>query len=127
VVIIKFGAKGNNGADGTDARIPVTEYYLLESIPDKQKDYQIYENAEHSYPTGNPGYSKMQGILKPLDALLDYTFVTQTEKIRKIALENGNDDPYANGNGIQVVKPREDYPYPCDGVNIQIDHCKIVP
>ena len=127
VVFIKFGIGGNNSTDGTDARIPLTEFYLLESISNDKKDYQIYENAEHSYPTGNPGYSKMQGVLKPLGALLDYTFVTQTEKIRKIALENGNDDPYANGNGIQVVKPRGDYPYPCDGVYTQIDHCKIVP
>ena len=67
----------------------------------------------------------MQGILKPLDALLEYTFVEQSEATRSIALENGNDDPYANGNGIQVLL--DTYQYPCDGANTLIDYCAIVP
>lgn len=125
VVIIKFGEGGNNDADGTDARIPLTEYYLLESIADEKKDYQIYVDADHGYPTGNRVYSDMQGILKPLDALLDYTFITQAENVRQIALENGNDDPYANGNGIQLVL--DAYDYPCDGANTLIDYCSIAP
>jgi len=127
VVVLKFGIGGNNDADGTDARIPLTEYYLLASIADSKKDYQIYENADHGYPTGDKNYIQMQGVLKPLDALLDYTFVDQSEYIRKIALEVGNDDPYANGNGIQVVKAKGDYPYPCDGSNTLIDYCAIAP
>jgi len=127
VVFIKFGEGGNNIADGTDARIPLTEFYLLESIPDNKKDYQIYADADHNYPTGNPKYSEMIGILNPLDALMEYTFSNTNENIRKLALENGNDDPYANGNGIQVVFPKGEYKYPCDGVSIEIDHCKIVP
>ena len=125
VVIIKFGEGGNNLADGTDARIPLTEYYLLESIADSQKDYQIYKDADHSYPKGNGSFSEMQGILQPLDALMEYTFVDQSEEVRKIALENGNDDPYANGNGIQVVYEKSDYKYPCDGANTLIDYCSI--
>lgn len=126
LVLIKFGEGGNNGSDGTDARIPLTIYSLLESIDNKNKDYQVYdqENADHSYPTGNRPYSDMQGILKPLDALLDYTFVEQSERTRIIALENGNDDPYANGEGIQVVL--DTYAYPCDGATTLIDYCKIV-
>lgn len=127
VVFIKFGEGGNNDADGTDARIPLTEFYLLESIAAKNKDYQIYKDADHSYPKGEKDYSSMQGILKPLDALMDYTFVKQSEDIRKIALENGNDDPYNNGNGIQVVKGKGDYIYPCDGADTFIDYCKIAP
>ncbi|HFB99825.1 MAG TPA: hypothetical protein ENJ53_03365 [Phaeodactylibacter sp.] len=127
VVFIKFGEGGNNDADGTDARIPLTEYYLLESIADNKKDYQIFANADHSYPKGSGAYSTMQGILKPLDALMDYTFVEQSERTRSVALDNGNDDPYANGNGIQVVKPKADYQYPCDGANTLIDYCAIVP
>jgi len=126
VVFIKFGEGGNNDADGTDARIPLTEFYLLNSISDTKKDYQIFTNADHSYPTGNRSYSEMQGILKPLDALMDYTFIDSSEEIRKIALENGNDDPYANGTGIQIVKPKNEYPYPCDGANTIIDYCEIV-
>jgi len=46
------------------------------------------------------------------------------------ALEIGNDDPYANGNGIQVVLPRGDalIQYPCNGYNFtdyDIDYCDI--
>ncbi len=126
LVFIKFGEGGNNKEDGTDARIPLTEYYLLKSIDDIKKDYQIYdkENANHSYPTGSRSYSQMQGILRPLDALLEYTFVTQSEAIRKVALENGNDDPYENGNGIQVIL--DTYKYPCNGARTLIDYCAIV-
>ncbi len=126
VSIIKFGEGGNNAADGTDARIPLTEYYLLESIANTKKDYQVYddENADHGYPTGNRSFREMQGILKPLDALLEYTFVKQSEEARIAALENGTDDPYANGNGIQVVL--DTYQYPCDGANTLIDYCAIV-
>ncbi|HHB52369.1 MAG TPA: hypothetical protein ENK75_04920 [Saprospiraceae bacterium] len=127
VILLKFGIGGNNDADGTDARIPLTEFYLLESIVSSKKDYQVFENADHHYPTGNRDYSEMQAILKPLDGLLDYTFVEQTERIRNIALSVGTDDPYANGNGIQVVKPKDEYPYPCDGANTLIDYCSIVP
>lgn len=127
IVFIKFGEGGNNDADGTDARIPLTEFYLLNSISNNKKDYQIYENADHTYPKGNKSYEEMQGILKPLDALMDFTFKTQNEEVRKIALENGNDDPYANGNGIQVVKEKNQYAYPCDGANTLIDYCEIVP
>jgi len=127
VVIQKYGAGGNNIADGTDARIPLTEFYLLNSISNLKKDYAIYalENADHNYPTGNREFNLMQGLLKPLDALMEYTFVEQIEAVRVIALENGNDDPYANGSGIQEVLL--EYEYPCDGANTIIDYCAIVP
>ncbi len=126
LVLIKFGIGGNNINDGTDARIPLTIYSLLESIDIKNKDYQVYdkENADHGYPTGSRSITEMQGIIKPLDALLDYTFVEQSERTRKIALENGNDNPYANGEGIQVVL--DTYQYPCDGANTLINYCEIV-
>ncbi len=125
VVIEKFGVGGNNSADGTDARIPLTEYALLESIPDSKKDYMIYdkENADHTYPKGNRAYTEMQGILKPLDALLDYTFVEQSEATRIVALENGNDHPYTSGKQVVLAE----YQYPCDGAaNTLIDYCAIV-
>jgi len=129
VVLEQFGYRGNNDANGTDARIPLTLYSLLTSIPDDHKDYYVYDqqNANHTYPYGNGRpYSDMQGILKPLDALMYYTFEDdQNEQARVTALENGNDKPYDNGNGIQEVLPN--YQYPCDGANTIIDYCSIVP
>jgi len=121
VSIIKFGAGGNSHNDGTDARIPLTEFYLLNSIEAKNKDYQVFENGDHHYPYED----EIPGIVEPLHALMEYTFVDQAEYIRKIALEKGNDDPYADGNGIQVVL--ESYQYPCDGWSTLIDYCEIVP
>ncbi len=123
VIIMKYGVRGYNDADGTDARIPLTEYALLESIPAKNKDYQVYENADHNYPKET---NIKEGLLKPLEALMDYTFNNQSEIVRKAALENGSDDPYSNGNGIQLVKPKGDYKYPCDGANTKIDYCSII-
>jgi len=128
VILEQFGEGGNNDANGTDARIPLTIYSLLTSIPNDHKDYYVYDqqNADHHYLYGNGPYTDMQGILKPLDALMYYTFEdNQSEQARVVALENGNDDPYNNGNGIQVVLPT--YPYPCDGANTLIDYCAIVP
>jgi hypothetical protein len=125
VIIQQYGPGGNNPVNGTDARIPLTEYALLTSIDPKYKDYQVYENADHHYPTGTHPLSEMYGLLKPLHALMEYTFVHQSEEVRKEALELGSDDPYANGNGIQQVL--DQYQYPCDGANTLIDYCSIVP
>ncbi len=130
VILQQYGDRGNNDANGTDARIPLTLYSLLTSIPATHKDYQVYNeggNIDHEYPyaTGT-NYSEKQGILRPLDALMYYTFENnQNEEARTVALENGNDDPYDNGNGIQEVLPN--YLYPCDGSNTLIDYCAIVP
>jgi len=128
LVFIKFGERGFSINDDTDPRIVLTQYNFLESISSSKKDYQVYdqENADHSYPTGNRAYTDMQGILKPLDALLDFTFVEQSERTRVNALELGDDDPYNNGNGIQLVKPKNEYYYKCDGANTIIDYCEII-
>lgn len=123
VIIMKYGVRGYNDLDGTDARIPLTIYSLLESIPAKNKDYQVYEDADHHYPKET---IIKEGLLKPLEALMDYTFNDQSETVRKAALENGSDDPYNNGNGIQLVKPKGEYHYPCDGANTLIDYCSII-
>jgi len=129
VILEQFGIRGNNDTNRTDARIPLTIYSLLESISDEHKDYYVYDqqNADHKYPYGNERpYTEMQGILKPLDALMYYTFENnQSEQARKAALENGNDNPYDNGNGIQEVLPQ--YDYPCNGVNTLINYCEIIP
>jgi len=125
VVLQQYGPGGNNSINNTDARIPLTEYSLLTSIDAKKKDYQVYENADHHYPTGNQPYTQKQGLLKPLHALMEYSFVNQSEEVRQAALELGSDDPYANGHGIQEVL--SSYQYPCDGANTLIDYCSIVP
>ena len=120
VVMQQYGTGGNNATNDTDPRITLTEFYLLDSIPKSQKDWQIVENADHTYPYGNKPYSQMQGILKPLDALMEYTF-EGTAAAQDIALEVGSDDPY---NGIQVVNPTASYGYRCDhDINVAIDYC----
>jgi len=122
VVILKYGVGGNNDLDGTDARIPLTEYALLESIPAKNKDYRIFVAGDHHYL-----YKEdiKDGLLAPLGALMDYTFYNQSELVRKAALEKGTDNPYDGGNGMQVVL--DTYQYPCDGANTLINYCSIVP
>jgi len=139
-VIVQFGVGGNNAANDTDARIPLSEFYLLASIPDEQKDYQIFVDADHNYPKGNNPYSQMQGILKPLDALMELTFkeaASVAPGAHQAALEVGNDNPYADGLGMQTVKSIKDYHYRCHGVdnsgasttlvNSGIDYCAIYP
>ncbi len=126
IVIQQYGEGGNNIENGTDARIPLTEYYLLDSIADNQKDYQIFTNANHGYPYGSGEYSTMQGILKPLDALMELTFqATPDAGAQQAALEVGNDDPYNDGYGIQKVKLIRDYKYPCHGADTIINYCAI--
>jgi len=65
----------------------------------------------------------MQGILKPLDALMEWTF-KRTPSAHDVALEQGNDDPYGHGHGIQVVNPISDYHYKCDAnLVLPVDYC----
>ena len=126
LIMQQYGPGGNNAANDTDPRIVLTEYYMLDSIPDDQKDYQVYADANHTYPYGDRDYSDMQIILKPLDALMEYTF-KETPEAHDIALEQGTDDPYADGNGIQEVKPKDAYGSKCDGsdTHTNIDYCAI--
>lgn len=126
IVIQQYGEGGNNLESGTDARTALTEYYLLNSIANNKKDYQIFDDADHLYPYGNVAYSEMQGILKPLDGLMEFTFKqTPDAGAQQVALEVGNDDPYDDGHGIQVVKLIGDYGYPCHGANTIINYCAI--
>ncbi len=124
VIILQFG---NDGGD-TDARIPLSEYALLNSIDNNKKDYQVYsqENADHSYPSGDKPVENMQGVLKPLDALMDYTFGAGTQQAHDTALEVGNDDPY--NTGLQSVREIFQYPYRCNSHKnrsevMDIDYC----
>ena len=131
-IIQQYGIGGYNQANSTDMRIPLTEYYLLESIANNKKDYQVHENADHTYPYGmGTDYSTKQIILAPLDAIMQYTFVDSNDIIaHDLALELGNDDPYADGYGIQEVFPRGDsrIQYLCNGFDFStynIDFCDI--
>jgi len=132
IVLQQYGPGGFNSQNGTDTRIPLTEYYLLESIPEAQKDYQVDETVNHQYPYGSGNdYATKQIILAPLDALMELTFRNPgSATAHAAALELGSDDPYANGLGIQQVFPRNDpqIQYPCNGYNFtqyDIDYCDI--
>jgi len=121
VVILQFGKDGNV----TDPRIPLAEYRLLTSIADSQKDYQVFPGANHGYPAGSRPYREMQGVLKTLDALMDYTF-HGTQKAYHDALGVGSDKPVTDG--LQKVKPVSEYPYKCNShANekevLDIDYC----
>ena len=124
IVILQFGDDGGV----TDARIPLSEYALLDSISSSKKDYQVYnqESAGHGYASGSKPVEDMQGVLRPLDALMDYTFGTGTQQAHDIALEVGSDDPY--NTGLQTVKGITQYPYRCDTHRnrseiMDIDYC----
>jgi len=96
VVLQQYGPGGFNSQNGTDTRIPLTEYYLLESIPEAQKDYQVDETVNHQYPYGSGNdYATKQIILAPLDALMELTFRNPgSATAHAAALELGSDDPY---------------------------------
>jgi hypothetical protein len=102
--MVQFGEKGSS----SDPRISLVEYHLLEGVKNNKKDYQIYtkEHACHDYPLGHRSILKMQGILKPLDALMKYTFNKETLAY-KVALEQGDDNPYKNG--YLKLKPIANY------------------
>ncbi len=94
----------------TDPRIPLRIYNLLSTIHNENRDYVMIQNANHGYISGNRDYTLMQGVLYPLDALMDNVF-NENHLAKRAALENGNDDPY--GSGLQPVKPSYEYDYPC--------------
>jgi dienelactone hydrolase len=117
-----------------DPRISLTTYYLLDSIPDEQKDYQVYKDAGHSYVQDYSRFEKktkkdiseIQDVLEPLDALMAYTFEKQ-ESAKEVALEVGSDDPIADN--LEEIKAKETYQYGCKNnyVGNLIDYCKILP
>ena len=108
-----------------DPRITLSEYALLDSIDKKKKDYQVFSPATHSYPGGSNAYSTMRGLLKPLDALMAYTFEHESVA-RHTALENGSDTPYIDG--LEIMKEIWRYDYRCNSHKnrsevMEIDYC----
>jgi len=111
--------------NGTDPRIPLSEYALLRSVSPEDRDYQVVRPARHRYPQGRKDPDRMSGTLEPLGALMALVFEGNVSA-EPTALERGSDDPY--GSGLQPVRPRKSYRYRCDShANraqiLEIDYC----
>ena len=117
VLIIQFGKNGKDEGNDTDPRIVLTIYNLLtgEGI---DKNYIVLNgpnDASHGYPA-RQDIDKMQGLLKPLDALMEYTFTLKSDAHHSMALEGeGKENPTMNA--YQKVLPIEDYKYSCTYAN----------
>ena len=106
IVSLQFGRHGNF----TDPRILLVNYHLL-SGKNIDKNYIVLEDDHHGYPQQD-NIDAMQEMLKPLDALMEYTFTSANATHHKVALEGaGKVDPY--GSGYQKVLAIDKYPYNC--------------
>jgi len=107
IVIMQFGPSGNS----TDPRVVLTNYKLLTGAG-IDKNYIVLPNDnDHGYPE-RQNIDTMQGMLKPLDALMQYTFVQKMTAHHAMALEGeGKVDPYVNA--YQKVLPIDSYNYSC--------------
>ncbi len=124
-VVIQRYDNNERTLNHTDARIPLSEYALLDSISNDHKDYQVYTPATHAYPHGNGSVDTMQALLKPLGALMAYTFENDGNA-HDVALENGSDHPAIDG--IETVREIWSYNYACNGHSnrsevMEIDYC----
>jgi len=107
ILFIQFGPSGNS----TDPRVPLVNYSLLTGNG-IDKNYIVLPNDnDHGYPTRKT-IDTMQGLLKPLDALMEYTFKEKLATHHTMALEGkGKENPYANS--YQKVLSIESYKYSC--------------
>ena len=106
IVSLQFGRHGNS----TDPRILLVNYTLL-SGKNIDKNYIVLDDNHHNYPQRHD-INTMQEMLRPLDALMEYTFTSANATHHKVALEGeGKIDPYANG--YQKVLAIDKYPYNC--------------
>jgi len=118
-----------NKIQETDPRITLTTYKLLTSINNRKKDYQIYTDVGHNYVEHSGDYSELQYILKPLDALMEYTFIEESEGAYNTALNIGNDAPYETGK--EIPESKDSYRYSCHTYNnwsnhvTDINYCEI--
>ena len=111
ILLMQFGPSGNS----TDPRIVITNYKFLTGAG-IDKNYIVLKNDnDHGYP-GRQNIDTMQGMLKPLDALMQYTFIQKLGTHHVLALEGeGKVDPYANA--YQKVLAIDDYKYDCHYAN----------
>ena len=112
IVIVQIGFDGKDRGNDTDPRIVLTMYDLLNDSNDKNYIVIPSDNNEpaHDY-INKKSVDQMQLLLKPLDALMRYTFDEKDPKHHAVALE-GKDkiDPY---NGSQKVLDSSKYEYNC--------------
>lgn len=130
-VVIQQYMKDNS----QDPRIALTIFDKLSVLGNENRDYQVYSDLTHGYPMGGVSNDKMQIILKPLDALMDYVFHKKQDAY-KISMELGNDNPPYNP--VQEVLSNQDYKYnyTCYGEleslksvlkEYKINYCSIIP
>jgi hypothetical protein len=129
-LLIQLYLKGTQ----TDPRIPLTIHDKLSFLGDSHRDYQLYHDITHGYPQGARPFSDMQIILKPLDALIEYTFHNNQEAY-PIAMELGSDVPLQKHQETESLSPSEHYAYPCYGqleplkkviLEYGVDYCSIL-
>jgi len=117
ILFVQFGPDGNQGGNETDSRVPLVEYALLTGL-DIDKNYIVLadpSDTSHGYPA-RQDISTMQGLLQPLDALMEYTFIEQNDVHHAMALEGeGKENPYANA--YQKVLAIDKYKYDCHYAN----------
>ena len=99
------------GTDGlkahTDPRTVITNYRLLTGAGIDKNYIVLKENYDHMYPARD-SINKMQDMLKPLDALMEYTFKQKLASHHAMALEgSGKIDPLINK--YQIVLPIKKY------------------
>ncbi len=98
--VIMFQSTVDGSGAGDTPLIPLRIYSLLASIPDEQKDYQVYEKDGHHYiedkyisgKSFENRVANIQHVLEPLNALMAYTF-DGVSSAKNIALGVGSDDP----------------------------------
>lgn len=119
-----------NRHNTTDPRIALTIFDKLSILGDNNCDYQVYLDLGHGYPAGSNPYEQKEMMLKPLDALMDYTFFAN-QNAYKIALDIGSDKPYKDN--LQPVASSYTYDYRCNGDNDDLksalkglNYCSIV-
>ena len=96
----------------TDPRIALSIFDAISTLGYENIDYQVYKDLGHGYPMGSADFSQKQIVLKPLDALIQYTFDNK-EDAHKIALELGSDTPYENN--YQPIGETSQYGFKCYG------------
>ena len=120
-----------NKHNTTDPRIALTIFDKLSILGDNNRDYQVYLDLDHGYPAGSGSYEQKQVILKPLDALMSYTFF-EDQNAYKIALDIGSDNPYKEN--YQPVASRYTFDFRCTDDNEDLvlalkglNYCSIIP
>ena len=113
ILLMQLGTDGLK--DDTDPRIVITSYRLLTGAGIDKNYIVLQANHKHDYPN-RQDINKMQDMLKPLDALMEYTFKQKLSSHHAMALEGpGKVNPLANK--YQIVLPIKKYGDDCHYAN----------